>query len=104
MHHASTALPSQREQPARPLLDEQDDQHEDRDLAQHGAGIGLEEFIGDAERESADQGAPEISDAAEHHDHETIDDIALAEIGADIVDLRQRHAGDARRCRSRAQR
>ena len=43
----------------------------------------------------ADQRAPEIADAAEHHDHEAVDDVALAEIGADVVDLRQRHAGDA---------
>ena len=45
--------------------------------------------------ERADQRAPQIADAAEHHDHEAVDDVALAEIGADIVDLRQRHAGDA---------
>ena len=55
----------------------------------------LEEFVGDAEREGADKRAPEIADAAEHHDHEAVDDVALAEIGADIVDLRQRHAGHA---------
>ena len=41
------------------------------------------------------QRAPEIADAAEHHDHEAVDDVALAEIGRDVVDLRQRHAGDA---------
>ena len=57
--------------------------------------IGLEELVGDAEREGADQRAPEIADAAEHHDHEAVDDVALAEVGADVVDLRQRDAGDA---------
>ena len=41
------------------------------------------------------QRAPQIADAAEHHDHEAVDDVALAEIGAHIVDLRQRHAGNA---------
>ena len=76
-------------------MNEEDDQHQDRDLAEHGAGIGLEELVGDAEREGADQRAPQIPDAAEHHHHEAVDDVALAEIGADIVDLRQRDAGDA---------
>ncbi len=67
---------------------------QDRDLGEHRAGIGLEELVGDAEREGADQRAPEIADAAEHHDHEAVDDVALAEIGRDVVDLRQRHAGE----------
>ena len=39
--------------------------------------------------------APQIADAAEHHDHEAVDDVALAEVRADIVDLREGHAGDA---------
>ena len=65
------------------------------DLAEHGAGIGLEQLVGDAERHGADERAPEIADAAEHHHHEAVDDVALAEIRADIVDLRQRDAGDA---------
>ena len=69
--------------------------HEDDDLAEHRAGIGLEELVGDAERQRADQRAPEIADAAEHHDHEAVDDVALAEIGRDVVDLAERHAGDA---------
>ena len=65
------------------------------DLAEHRAGIGLEELVGDAERQRADQRAPQIADAAEHHDHEAVDDVALAEVGRDVVDLRQRHAGNA---------
>ena len=32
--------------------------------------IRLEELVGDAEREGADQRAPQIADAAEHHDQE----------------------------------
>ena len=69
--------------------------HQDGDLAEHRAGKRLEEFVGDAERERADQRAPQIADAAEHHDHERVDDVALPEIGRDVVDLRQCHAGDA---------
>ncbi len=62
--------------------------HQDRDLAEHGARERLQELVGDAKREGADQRAPEIADAAEHHHHEGVDDVALAEIGADVVDLR----------------
>ena len=64
-------------------------------LAQHRAGKGLKEFIGDAERERADQRAPQVSDAAEHHDHERVDDVALPQVGRDVVDLRERNAGQA---------
>ncbi len=39
----------EREQAARALLDEEDDQHEDHDLAEHRAGPGLEDLVGDAE-------------------------------------------------------
>src|SRR5690606_41477154 len=54
----SSDLALEREQAARPLLDEQDDQHQDRDLAEHRARHRLEELVGDAEREGADQRAP----------------------------------------------
>src|SRR3974390_1268877 len=85
----------EREHSARALLDEQDDEDEDGDLAEHGACVRLEELVGDAERERADQSAPQIADAAEHDDHERVDDVTLAEVWTDIVDLRQRYARDA---------
>ena len=44
--------PFQREQPLRTLLDEQDDQREDEDLAQHGADLWFEDLVGDAKAES----------------------------------------------------
>src|SRR4051812_16130222 len=68
----------EREHAARAFLDEQDDEHEHDDLAEHGAGIRLEELVQDAERQRADQRAPKIADAAEHHHHETVDDVALS--------------------------
>ena len=43
----------------------------------------------------ADEGPPQIADAAEDDDHEAVDDVGLAQVGADVVDLAQRHAGDA---------
>ena len=39
-------------------------------------------------------GAGELADAAQHDDHERVDDVALAEVGADVADLRQRAAGE----------
>src|SRR6266436_3068791 len=45
----------EREQSARALLDEQDDQHQDCNLAQHGAGHRFEELVGYAERHGADK-------------------------------------------------
>src|SRR5690606_370508 len=77
----------------RAALDEEDDEDEDQDLGDHGAGIGLEELVGDADREGADQRAPEIADAAEDHDHEAVDDVVLPKVRRDVVDLAQRHAG-----------
>ena len=47
----------------------------------------LEDLVGDAEHQRAERRAPEIADAAEHHDHEAVDDVALAEVGRDVVDL-----------------
>src|SRR3977135_4556598 len=81
------------EQTSRTFLDEQDDQHQDRDRAEHSACKWLKELVGHAECERADQRSPQIAHAAEHHHHETVDDVALAEIGADIVDLPDGHDG-----------
>src|SRR3954464_12946005 len=55
----------QGKQPARAFLDEEDDENQDQDLAEHGAGEGLQQLVGDAEGQRADQRAPEIADPAE---------------------------------------
>src|ERR1700728_1761503 len=91
------------EHPSRPFLNEENDEHENGDLAKHRARIGLDELVGDTENEGADQRAPKIADAAEHNHHEAVDDVALTEIGADIVDLRQRHSGHAGNARAQAE-
>ncbi len=64
------------------------------DLGEHGAGQRLQQLVGDAERERRHERAPQIADAAEHHDHEAVDDVALAEVRRDVVDLRERDARD----------
>jgi hypothetical protein len=40
-------------QAARAALDEEDDHDQDQDFAEHGAGIGFEEFVGDAQCQRA---------------------------------------------------
>jgi len=79
--HAFDRPAFSRKQAAGRLLDEQDHDHEQHDLAQHRAGIGLEKLVGDAQRHGADQRAPKIADTSEHHHQEAVDDIALAEVG-----------------------
>src|SRR5580658_6381277 len=79
-----------RKQSARPTLDEQDQEHQHEYLRQHRARIRLEELIDDAERVAAQFSAPQITDATEHHHHERVDDIALAEVRADVGELAQR--------------
>src|SRR4029077_9565376 len=71
----------EREHAPRTLLDEENDENENGNLAKHSAGIGLEEFVCDAERECANESAPEIADAAENYNHERIDDVTLTQIG-----------------------
>ena len=57
----------------------------------------------EAERR-ATTGAGELADAAEHDDQERVDDVALAEVGPDVADLRERARRRARRCRRRTRR
>src|SRR5664279_142480 len=63
----------EREQAARPFLNEQNDEHQQQDLAEHGANHRFEQLVGDAEHHSAEQSAPKIADAAQHHHHEAVD-------------------------------
>ena len=73
-------------------------------FAEHRAGIRLEQLVDDAHRHAADERAPQIADAAEHHHHERIDDVGLAEIRSDVGQLAQRDAGDAGDAGSEAER
>ena len=65
-----------------------------RIFAEHRAREGLEELVGDAEREGGGEGAPEVAGAAEHHDEERVDDVGLPEVRRDVVDLAERDAGE----------
>src|SRR5687768_4598972 len=83
------------EEALRPSLDEEDDEDEDCDLREHGAGPGFEQLVGKAEHERRVDRTGELPDAAEDDDEERVDDVALAEVGPDVVDLRERAAGEA---------
>src|SRR5215469_9657711 len=80
----------EREQAPRPFLNKQDNHDENGDLSEHGTSERLKELVGDAERERTNQGSPQITDAAKYYDHETIDDVALTEVGTNVIDLRKR--------------
>src|SRR5712671_373228 len=84
-------------------LDEEDDEHEHRDLGEHGALPGFEQLVGEAQPQGRVDRACELPHAAENHHHEGIDDVGLPEIGADIADLRQRAAGQAGNARAQAE-
>ena len=67
-----------------------------RNLAKNRAGKRLQELVRHAEDHGAEHGTPKITDAAKHDNHEGIDDVVLAEVRADIVDLREGYACKAR--------
>ena len=92
--HASTARPRSAKSPLRSPLDEEDDDDQQHDLALDRADQRLEQLVGEADHQRAKRRAPQVADAAEHDDHEAVDDVALAEIGRDVVDLRKRDPGD----------
>ena len=75
-----------------------------RDLREHRALPRLEELVGDAEAQRRVHRAGELADAAQHDDHERVDDVALPEVGTDVADLRQRAAGEPRDARAQAER
>ena len=64
-------------------------------FASTAPGHAFEELVEDAEAERGDDRAGELADAADDDDEERVDDVALAEVGADVADLRERAAAEA---------
>src|SRR5262245_19728847 len=79
---------AQREQTLRAFLDKGDDQHQDQDLGGYRADVRLHELADHAQSERGIYRPGELSDTPEHHHHERIDDIGLAQLRADVADLR----------------
>src|SRR6266480_6595029 len=67
----------QRKHPLRPLLNEDDDEDQHGDFRQYRALPRLEEFVDDAKAERGIDSARQLTDTAQHDNHERIDDIAL---------------------------
>src|SRR4030095_10353464 len=84
--------PLQGKQSLRPLLDEDDDEDEHRDLGEDRALPRLEELVRNPEAKRRIHGARELADTAQHHDHERVDDVALSEVRTHVPDLRERAA------------
>src|ERR1039457_2844877 len=60
----------EREQTLRTLLDEDDDEHQHQDLGEHRPRPCLEELVEDTEAHRRVNGSPELTQPAEHADHE----------------------------------
>src|SRR6266508_5511558 len=89
--------PLRREESGRSPLDEQDHENEDDDLAEHGTETRLDDLVEPAYAHRGQDGAEELPHPARHDDHEGVDDVVLAELGADVADLGQRAAGQPRK-------
>src|SRR5712664_2862950 len=85
----------QGEHALRAPLDEDDDEDEHRDLCEYGALPGFEQLVGEAQPQGRVNGAGELPHAAQHHHHEGIDDVSLAEVWPDVADLGKGAAGEA---------
>src|SRR5207245_11175381 len=96
--------PPRREEPGRPPLQEEDDAHEDRHLAEHRAERGLD-ALGQAAEAGRGQDRPgELANAAGDDHHEGVHEVVLAERLADVADLGERAAGQTREPRSEGDR
>src|SRR6185369_6678055 len=65
--------PFQREHALGALLDEDDDEHQDRDLGQHRARDPLQKLVDDAQAHRRIDRPGKLAHAAQHHHHERID-------------------------------
>src|SRR5689334_25080221 len=80
----------------RPTLEEQDHEHENRDLREDRAERRLDPLVESADSGRRQNRAGELPHATGDDDHEGVDDVVLAERGPDIADLRERGARETR--------
>jgi hypothetical protein len=81
--------------PLRPLLDEDDDEHQHHDLGQHRARPAFQQLVQDAQAQAGVHRAGQLAHAAQHHHHEAVDDVALAQVRPHVAHLAERAAGQA---------
>ena len=74
-------------EPSGALLYEHDQEYQHQNLGKDGTGPRFHHLVRDTQSHAADECAPEIANTTEDDDHETIDDVSLSEVGADIGQL-----------------
>src|SRR6478752_6472381 len=77
------------------FLDEEYDQSHDDDLRHDGTGHRFQILAAKAQGQSPEDGATDVANAAQNHDQEGIDDIALPHFRADIGNLREDGSADS---------
>src|SRR5690606_32579268 len=80
----------------RALLNESNDEDKYCDLGQYGASPAFEELVKNAQAQRGIHGASQLAHSAQHHDHERIHDVALAQIRPYVADLAECATGQAR--------
>lgn len=86
------------------FLDKQDNQDQNQDLTQHGSHLRFKDFVKDAKTKRRRHAARQLTNAAEHHHEEGVDNVATAQLGPDVTELRQRDAAQPRDPRTEAKR
>src|SRR5207302_5947357 len=89
MKRSIKAAAARGEQSRRAPLQKQNDGRKHGDLAEDRSQMRLQHLVGHADAQGGGDRAHQIADASEHDDHEAIHNVALAETGADIANLRQ---------------
>ena len=76
----------------RASFNKQNDGHQNDDFAQHGPHLRLKNFVEDPKAKGRRHAPRQLSDAAEHHHQERVDNVTLAQFRPDVAQLGERHA------------
>ena len=79
-----------------PLLDEDDDQHQYRNFGQHRARPAFKKLVQNTQPHGRVDRTGQLPHAAQHHHHEGVHDVALAQVRSDIANLAQGAACQSR--------
>src|ERR1700693_1943895 len=77
----------QSEQTSGTFLNEQNDQHQHRDLCQNRTPEWFNHFTNHSQAHSANDGTGELTDTAQHNHHERVDDVVLTQVRTHVSDL-----------------
>ena len=86
-----------REKSAGLPLQKENDRNQHHDFPADGrAGQLLQHLVGRADAQRGAHGADDAAHAAHNHGHKTVNDVSLAQARADVADLGEEGAGQAR--------